>query len=142
MVPDILPSCSEPETLYRETMVVIDSSHTFPPISSRSQRTPSNLKTPMCRRNGTNMVHFSGHERINSYYRKNWQALAPWAVALQAQLDRLPEETLFPCSRLPNTILWNLAVFWNPVNLTERAGRYQAGSTYYCGVTPTCYSRT
>jgi hypothetical protein len=57
------------------------------------------------------MVHFSGHERINSYHRKNWQALAPWAVTLQAPLDQRREETAFPCSRLPNAKLRNLAVF-------------------------------
>jgi hypothetical protein len=57
------------------------------------------------------MVHFSGHERINSYHRKNWQALAPWAVTLQAPLDQRREETPFPCSGLPNAKLWKLAVF-------------------------------
>ena len=76
------------------------------------------------------MLNFSGHERINSYHRNNWQALALWAVTLQTPLDRRPGETLFPCSRLPNAILWNLEVFWNPVNLTEREVQYQAGSTY------------
>ena len=85
---------------------------------------------------------FSGYERINSYHRKNWQALAPWAVTLQTQFDQRPEETPFPYIRLPNAILWYLAVFWYPVNLTKRLGCSKAGSTYYCGITPTCYSRT
>ena len=75
MIPDILSSFSEPNTSYRKTLAMIESSQTLLPISSRSRQTPSNLKTLIGRPNGTNLRVSLGHERINAYYRNNWHRL-------------------------------------------------------------------